>query len=263
MLRVLTLNVLFGGEERFDAILRLLAGERPDLVVLQECLGWEEGDRLARAAAAIGVPADGAHALLGRARPRGSGKRYHVALLSRRPLRDAVVHADPAVLGHCVAQATLDGTDGPLTVLGAHFDSHGEDPRLREARFVNSLVSPDAFAAGFHLLAGDFNALSPQDPYPPDLADLVRRAGTDKYGHPPRFDAMRVLLAHGWVDALRACAPDGPWVTAPRDRGGVRIDYRTDYVLCSPPLAHRLRAARVVDATGASDHHALAVDLEA
>ncbi len=262
MLRVMTFNVLFGGGDRFPAIERLLAASRPDLLVLQECLGWEAGDRLARAAAAIGVPCDDAHAVLGRARPRGSGARYHVAVFSRRPLGGVRTHADPRVLGHCVVQFEIATGVGKLTGLGTHFDSHGEDPRLAEVRFVSSLAAAGDFAGGLWFLAGDLNALSSADPYPPDFAAKLRQAGTDKYGHPPRFDAIRGLEAGGWVDTLRRRPRRPEWVTAPRDRGGVRIDYRTDFVFCSPRLADRLVGAEVVDAAGASDHHAVVADFD-
>lgn len=243
-MRVMTLNVLFGGEDRMEGILGLVRRASPDVLVLQECLGWDEGDRLRRVAEAIDAP----HAHLGIARPRGSGKRYHVALVSRRPIADARTHNDPARLGHAVVEAEIDG----VRIYGAHFDSHGEDLRVREAEFVNAIAD---FSRPC-LLAGDLNALSTRDPYPEDLPALLKRAGVDKYGHPPRFDAVRALERAGWIDAR----PTGDWVTARRDRGGVHIDYRTDYVFCSSPLWSRFVGARVAPAGAASDHDAVVAE---
>jgi exodeoxyribonuclease III len=267
-LRVVTANVLFGGQDRFDRLVDLVGSWRPDLLVLQECLGWEDGERLRRMAGALGVSTTPHHAHLGLARPRGSGRRYHVAVLSRRPMTRVVDHADPAVIGHCLVEAELAassdagrGEGEALTVLGTHFDAHGEDQRLAEARYLRSLVS-SRLPGELLLLAGDLNALSRHDPYPPDLAELVRRAGTDKYGHPPRFDVMDELEAAGWVDALRARPMTPEWVTARRDRGGVAIDYRTDYVLASPKLSQRLVGARLLSTDGASDHHAVEATFE-
>src|SRR5215212_3332060 len=105
MWSALTWNILFGGEERFDSILALLARLKPDVVVLQECLGWEEGDRLSRAAGALGVPYIEKHATLGHARPRPSGRRFHVARLSRFPIVRTNTHADPAHVGHVILEA--------------------------------------------------------------------------------------------------------------------------------------------------------------
>ena len=113
-MRVVTLNTLFGGEDRLEAIAALLTAASPDVLVMQECLGWEDGTRLARVAEAISAP----HSYLGEARPRGSGKRYHVAVVSRRPMRIVRIHNDPAQLGHCLVEAEIDG----VTLFGTHFD---------------------------------------------------------------------------------------------------------------------------------------------
>lgn len=255
-MKVMTFNVLFGGQERFDAILALLARERPDVLVLQECLGWEGGERLRGVADALGLPADELHVHLGTARPRGSGNRYHVAVASRLPLRTLKVHNDPRHLGHCLVQCELE-SGGRLTVFGTHYDAHQEDLRYVEAQYLLGLLDPATFREGLYLLAGDLNSLSRKDPYPPDFAEKVRTSGTDKYGHPPRYSVMDALEGFGWVDTLYHRQTPPQWVTARRDRGGVTIDYRTDYILASPRMAERLIGASVVDVGGASDHNAV------
>jgi exodeoxyribonuclease-3 len=258
-----TLNILLGGEERFDHLLESIARWQPDLLVLQECLGWEDGARLSAVARALDVPGVPEHTHLGLARPRGSGRRFHVAVVSRRPLKRVVDHADPSLVGHCVVQCEIASTAGePITVFGAHFDSHGEDQRLREADLVVELSAPLRRRGELALLLGDLNALSRRDPYTSDFADLVARAGTDKYGHPPRFEVIDAIERAGWVDALYAAAPAPAWVTAPRERGGVAIDYRTDYVFSSPTMTGKLVDARVLSVGGASDHDAVAATFD-
>jgi exodeoxyribonuclease-3 len=251
----MTFNILFGGEGRLDEVVSLVRGVSPDVLVLQECLGWAPGDEnVARVAAALGVPPDERHALLGLARPRSSGRRFHVALFSRSPVVAWRAYDDAHFLAHCLLEARLASG---LVVFGAHFDAHREALRFVEARYLRSRIDPGDFARGPHLLAGDLNSLSRRDPYPVDLADRLRAAGTDKYGHPPRFDVVDELEAFGWVDALYHRAPPAAWVTARRDRGGVCIDYRTDYLFASPPLAAGLVGASVVESRGASDHGAV------
>lgn len=265
---VMTWNVLFGGQDRFDRILELLGAARPDVVVLQECLGWEEGGRLTDVCVALDLPRDPRHVHLGQARPRPSGSRYHVALFSRLPILAAQDHADPAVVGHCLVEATLEAPGGPLTLLGTHLDAHGEDRRLLEARFVVERLRPAALAGSRALLLGDLNALTPRDPYPPELPLRLQAAHIDKYGHPPRMEVMPLLAAAGWVDLLvrarpERLAPGQPhprWVTAVR--GGGLVHARTDYVLASPPLADRLVDASVLDCDGASDHEPVVARLE-
>ena len=79
----------------------------------------------------------------------------------------------------------------------------------------------------------------------------------NKYGHPPRFEVIGELEAAGWIDTLRARASEEQWVTAERNYGGVRLDFRTDYIFVSPWLAERLLGTRIIDTTGISDHHAV------
>jgi exodeoxyribonuclease-3 len=265
---VLTWNVLFGGQDRFDRILEVLGAARPDVVVLQECLGWEEGGRLTDVCVALGLPRDPRHVHLGLARPRPSGSRYHVALFSRLPILAAQDHADPAVVGHCLVEATLEAPGGPITLLGTHLDAHGEDRRLLEARYVVERLRPAALAGARALLLGDLNALTPRDPYPPELPLRLEAARIDKYGHPPRMEVLSLLAAAGWVDLLARSRPERlqpgqphpRWVTAVR--GGGLVHARTDYVLASALLADRLVDAAVLDCGGASDHEPVVARLD-
>ena len=246
----MTWNILFGGEDRFEKVLELVSRTSPDLLVLQEALGWEDRVRLGRMATALGLPDDPRHALLGEARPRGSGKRYHVAVVSRRPIQSVRLHNDPAFIGHCLAEVELGG----LTLFAAHFDSSHENLRFVEARYLRSRIDPQRFASGRYLLAGDLNSLSRRDPYPSDLGTLLAAAGTDKYGHPPRFDVVEELESAGWIDLLHARGAPAQWITAKRNRGGVHIDYRTDYLFGSPVMAAALTSVAILPAGDASDH---------
>ncbi len=262
-MKVMTLNVLLGGEQRFEALRAIVAEQRPDLLVLEECLGWDDGVRLRAIADAVGVPADGQHTILGVANARPSGRRYHVCVVSRTPFVRQHVHAPPE-LAHCIVEAELPlpGSDELLLLLATHLVSSDEDSRLIEVDQLVTLISPERLAARPCMLVGDLNALDRDDPYPADLDRLLAAAGVDKYGHPPRFEVMDRLRAAGWNDALRTRPRSDRWVTARRDRGGVVVNTRTDYILVSAPLAARLTGADVIDVGSASDHHALVAEIE-
>ena len=72
---------------------------------------------------------------------------------------------------------------------------------------------------------------------------------------------IRLLERAGWRDPMPLRPTGAPWATAPRDRGGVHIDTRTDYVLVSPDLLPEVTDARLIDVGDASDHHGLRVTL--
>jgi len=227
--------------ERREALQKVLHELTPDLLLLQECLDWTPQELHSF----CGLP----YSQLGRARPRGSGRCYHVGAASRWPLTGVVEHNNPAFLGHGLLEFEVNG----LRCLAAHFDSHSENLRFVEARYVRSLQ-----LEGPALLAGDLNCLSPRDPYPQNLAELLRQAGTQKYDLPPRTDTYAELVQQGWQDALYADGPPAGWVTAPRDRGGVRIDYRTDYIFTK---GLTITSCRVHPLRGAeSDHYPVVCD---
>jgi len=257
----MTWNILFGGEDRFDRIVAFIERANADVVVLQECVGWahdgDTPDRLARIASAVRVPPDARHAQLALARPRGSGRRFHVAVYSRLPIVKSKAHADPAHVGHVIAEVTIAAPGGDVVLLATHFDSHGEDERVRDATTLCAIAPRDRVQRERVLIAGDLNALSRRDPYPHDLDDKLRAAGTTKYGVPARFETMPMLENNGFVDLLYTNNDRPHWITAVRDRGGVRIDYRTDYLLASPSLARHVRDVRVLPCDGASDHEAV------
>ena len=76
-----------------------------------------------------------------------------------------------------------------------------EDSRLRDAKTLCDVVPRKELARERVLVAGDLNALTHRDPYP-GLAEKVKAAHVDKYGHPPRFDTMEKLDRHGFIDLL-------------------------------------------------------------
>ena len=258
-MRVMTYNVLNGGRARMARIADIIRTQRPDLLVLQECVGWEDGDSHVQVvAAAMNVEADTAHARVGLSSPRGSGICYNVSIFSRAPMQ-FIVHAYAGALAHCIVEARV-GFDGKtLTLYGTHFNAHDEDLRVAEASHLGFLVG-DGGLPEYSLLAGDLNALTRDDPYPPDLEERFLTHGVRKYGCPPRFDVMRQLQAQGWRDTLHAHGPAREWITAWRPHGNPKLGLRTDYILASAALLDRLDRAWIVPDYDASDHAPVLAD---
>jgi exodeoxyribonuclease III len=106
------------------------------------------------------------------------------------------------------------------------------------------------------VLAGDYNVVpTANDIYPTKSYD------DDALLQPHSRAAYRRLLAQGWVDAVRALHPDAPMYTFwdyMRKRWERDAGLRLDFILLSPDLARRLKAAGVDRAVrgmpNASDH---------
>lgn len=254
-LKLATFNILFGGgdQERFEQVLATINKISPDILILQECLDWENGERLRQVCKSMNAK----FSYLGVARPRGSGKRYNVALcttLAEEEILDIKTHKNTAFLGHAIVELTLKND---LKIFATHFDSHNENLRFVEARYLRSLIDKNDFDKGNYILAGDLNALSKRDPYPDNFNELLKESATQKYSIPPRFEVIEDIESFGWIDTLYYLdylGKEHSWITAPRVRGGVKIDYRTDYIFASPQLAKALKKVEIIDCGEASDH---------
>jgi exodeoxyribonuclease-3 len=256
-LKVMTFNILFGGgdNDRFTKILNIITITKPDILILQECLGWEDSNRLEQVATVMQIPFMKNFAFLGQARPRGSGKRYNVAIFSHLSMQETVVYNDANFLGHCIIKTSVSFAGEEITIFATHFDSHNENLRFVEARYLRSLINKIDFQQRLFLLAGDLNSLSTKDPYPSNFTGLLKQSNTLKYNIPPRFDVIEELESFGWIDTLYYKKQLQPsWITAPRDRGGVKINYRTDYIFTSTKLAEHLQSVEIIDCGEASDH---------
>lgn len=221
-IRVLTLNILLGGEHREEQIAEVLRRGGADVIALQEVRDNGLVPRLAESLGMVaiqGEPSDGA----------GLG----LAVLSRLPVLDHRNRCHDGMLRSHL-QVTVGARRGtPLRLhvvhLAARFGERakGEARRLRELEAVLSDIAEQP--PGPHLLLGDFNTLAPGD----DLEATrffrrmaaLRRDGLlvrqpDGWMAPVAADGGEPSLdarwhAHGIDPRLLGGVPVLPWITAP------------------------------------------------
>lgn len=244
-MRLLTYNILSGGQDREAEIVEVVRSVDPDVVVVQEA---QEADRFRRIAVALGMAP-----YLAEARGRVP---LRVGLLSRLPVLDFRT-LDLWPLWPSCLQATVRLANGrSLTVFGVHlaayypwffegWRTHQVRALLRHIRHVTS---------GSHLLAGDFNAIAPGDRASLARAPLWVRAQTwFQLGRVPRR-ALKPLLEADYVDCFREMYPEEDGFTLPSTDPQVRLDY----IFAAPPLVKALRNCRVItspeEVALASDH---------
>ncbi len=244
-MRLLTYNILRGGQGREAEIVEVIRAVDPDVVVVQEAQGVE---RFRRIAAALGMAPRLAEGR-GRVPPR-------VGLLSRLPILDSRTLDLWPVWPSCL-QATVQLANGLfLTVYGVHLAAYYpwffERWRTHQVRSLLRYIRRTA--PEHHLLAGDFNAIAPGDRASLAQAPLwVKAQAWFQLGYIPRW-ALGPLPEAGYVDCFRKLHPEEDGFTLPSPRPQVRLDY----VFASPPLADTLIECRVVTAprevASASDH---------
>lgn len=210
---VMTYNILVGGTEgRIHAAEAVIRAQQPDVVGLQEandpaaCLAL--ADRL------------GMHCVMGYAT-----NGYHVALLSRWPLRSWANYGRPIFQkGLIGAVIDLPGEPLPWHIFVGHLTADfsqgyaAEQHRVAEVREMLACMAHARALGHPHALLGDFNALAPGEPF--DAVGLIARVveldaerlrhKRDLYGHPHLAYVVPPLL-HPLLPVIRKI-PTTPWL---------------------------------------------------
>ncbi len=243
-LRILSYNILEGGEGRLPQLIRVIQSQRPDVVALLEACSRPHLEVLARALKMELVCGEANNGL------------DHVAWLSRLPIVRAKDHRVPIFAKTLLEiEIVADGT--PLILFATHLKAgRGQEKEQRRVAEVQAILDILQTRAGQpHLLMGDLNSLHPQDQ--PDTAAYLTtepaEKGDDLYDMQRRRALLRLLSA-GYVDCYRALYPTESGYTYKLPTPGLRLDY----IFASPDLAQRLAVCEVVtggEAETASDHY--------
>jgi endonuclease/exonuclease/phosphatase family metal-dependent hydrolase len=237
--RVLSYNILKGGEDRLPLIRDVIRAQEPDVVALQEA---NDRGNLEALAHELGM-----QYVYGEA-----NAKYSVAWLSRLPIVRSANHRHPD-FRKTALEVVVEWGGAPLRLFNVHLKAKidGEEQRVREVAALLEIVGDAARQP--HLVVGDFNALAPGDTYRPEGSVSQETAvwAPIAYGA-PRL-ALPPILAAGYVDCYRSLHRDHTGYTCRTEGPSVRIDY----CFAPPGMIERLRGCDVVDGAGAipaSDH---------
>jgi len=246
-LRLLSYNIRYGGVGREEAIAEAVRTCEPDVVVLQEATDPRVVERVAELTGMLRWGARPQHSMAYMSRIELASREWHRPRGARHPFLELV----PA------------GTD--LRVFGLHLTAvHSlwtERQRVRELRAM--LAGIERHQEGFHVLVGDFNALSPGElldvgRMPPRLRVLVWLSGGAAR---MKQLAIQTVLDGGYVDAYRAVHPNDRGFTFPTWDPHVRLDY----MFLPSRFRVRIASCDVVRSPGAvraaSDHFPLLAEL--
>lgn len=257
-MRLMTYNVLTGGRDagadtRLGALSETIQRVKPDILVLNECNGFEQdGYRtLYRLEAELGM-----RGLLAQAE---SG--FHVALFIRRGrlLETRFLNRE---VHHAVLAATLEVDGAVLTVIGAHLNPFGGGARLLEVQHLIRYLREKLV-----FVMGDLNSLSPHDARSYDPAAwLPRRRARHVLAESGLLDTRAIATLEGadLVDVFRARGNTEPTALTPLGASFEDYQVRIDYVFATPAAAERVTHAERVSGgrvEAASDHYPLLVDV--
>jgi exodeoxyribonuclease-3 len=239
-LRVLSYNILVGGENRLPLIANVIQKKQPDVVALIEANSRANSELLAQQL----------HMNLAFGE---ANSEFHVAWLSKSPVISAKNHRLPVFSKTLLEIEILwEGISLPLfaTHLRAGRDLEHDYYRAKEMQAILNIMR--ALDGRPHLLVGDLNTL-----YQTDQQNSVVPFDTGPEGNiqtsPDSHTVIPLLLNAGYSDCFAKLHPNSSGYTYKVPTPILRIDY----IFASSNLIKRLHACDVVmgdDAEKASDH---------
>jgi endonuclease/exonuclease/phosphatase family metal-dependent hydrolase len=253
-MRIVSYNILDGGEGRADPLAEVIEAQRPDVVALVEAEDLTVVERIAKR-----LKMDFVHA---------PGNSHASVLMSRWTIRESINHAplrpelEKSLLQATVATSELGDVSFGVVHLHAHGREEDEAVRERELAVVLDVFRPDREAKRRHIVCGDFNANAPsQQIDPARTKERTRKDWEANGGKLPRR-VVQSMLDAGYVDSLHAVDRDAAETTGTFSTQfpGQRVDYIFTHGIELP----RLRKAWIERdrlATYASDHYPVGLEI--
>jgi endonuclease/exonuclease/phosphatase family metal-dependent hydrolase len=253
-MRIVSYNILDGGEGRADPLAEVIGAQRPDIVALVEAEDTTVVERIAKR-----LKMDYVHA---------PGNSHASVLMSRWTIRESINHAplhgqfEKSLLEVKVATPALGDVTFGVVHLHAHGREADETQRERELDLLLDLFRRQREGNLPHVICGDFNANSPVQQI--DVARTKERTRKDweaNGGYLPRRVIQR-MLDSGYLDSLHATDRD-----AAEQRGTFSTQFpgqRVDYIFTHGIALARLKRGWIEQdrlATYASDHYPVGLEI--
>ena len=246
MIRLLSYNIKYGGRGRESAIAQVIRATSVDVVLLQEATDPRVIERISEETG-LGY--------------WGSRPEHSMGFLTRIPVVESAWH-HPVNSRHPFLELALEGV--PCRIFGLHlvawFSKWTERKRARELRAL--LDGIRKHQEGFHIIAGDFNALAPGELLEVRKMPRWIRAMVWLSGNDIARDTIQLMLDEGYADSWRLLHPNDPGFTFPTWDPHVRLDY----VFTPKRDAQRIAVCEIIQTPPelikqASDHSPLLVEV--
>ena len=253
--KLMTYNLLNGGENGIDKIIEIIKNELPDFLTINEANSFTDNDfKILKDVATAGNFVNYKLALSGQ-------YNCHVAVFSRY-LWKCVEEIRP--VDRACLLAEFDTSLGKLSVGGLHLTPYTEDRRITEIDLITRAQSKYENK----ILMGDMNSLTEEDGYDEEMIKGFNEKQIKKFtaGGKFRFDAMKRIMSSGYVDPAVILKKNKIY-TAPTsiNEYGVHTNMRLDYILVSKTLRKNIGEYNVVKnvlSEVCSDHYPVTLELK-
>lgn len=256
-MRILHYNIFRGGDDRLPVIAKFVQQCNPDILGILEANSWEQQSfaMLAYFSHLAALPFTDISV--------AESDFSLVTLAKNQPTK--FIHEFDG-FHHALSGAVITlQNNATLAVLFYHANPYSEEARVLEVQRIAKFTRQFTHA----VVMGDFNALSPHDPYNhPELLAALQVANIKKFGTTSlTFDAITAFEKEGMVDvAITLNAPHES--TAPTSfnfDAMHQVPVRLDYAFVTPSLVPFLEKIEVMKneiTEHASDHYPLLLTLK-
>jgi endonuclease/exonuclease/phosphatase family metal-dependent hydrolase len=253
-MRLVSYNILDGGEGRADPLAEVLEAQRPDIVALVEADVPSVVERIARRLSMDFII--------------GEGRGHASALLSRYPIQQSINHAglNPNISRSFLEATVLDpaGTEWPIGVLHlpAGATDAEESARMEPLEIVLDLFKEHRAANRPHILCGDFNSNAPYQHIDPALCKLKTQQAWKANGLQLPRRVIEAIIEAGYTDTYAALHDEMNDMIGSFDtqHPGQRVDYIFSFGVPNPHIKNAwLERDRL--AKYASDHFPVGVEI--
>jgi endonuclease/exonuclease/phosphatase family metal-dependent hydrolase len=216
-MRLLSYNILDGGEGRADPLAEIIEAQKADLVALIEADNQAVTERIAKRLAMDFVT--------------GEGKGHSVALLSRFPIVQSINYSalNPGLSRCCMESTVIDpnGDEWPIGLI--HLPAGATDPeesvRLRHIQTMLGFFEKHRQAGTPHLLCGDFNSNAPYHNINPARCRKKTQAAWAANGNNLPRRVVQSIMDAGYVDTFTHEAGADLIGTLDTHHPGQKVDY--------------------------------------
>jgi exonuclease III len=218
-MRLLSYNILDGGEGRADPLAEVMLAQRADIVAVAEADDVDVQQRIARRLKMDFIA--------------GESKKHQAALYSRWRIAESINHSalHPELSGEYLEVKVLEPNGRAWEIGVVHMPAHAresdEAAREKELATLLKIFEPHRRENRPHLLVGDFNSNSPVQNI--DLSrtkESTRNESAENGGQIPRR-VVKTILDAGYMDTLHVFDPDRAtnYGTFSTQFPGQRVDY--------------------------------------
>lgn len=256
-MRLVSYNILDGGEGRADPLAEVILAQRPDIVVLVEADDPTVVERVAHRTGMDFI--------------RATGGKKGSAILSRWTISQSADHASilqPREHLKSLLEATIIEPSGREWIIGAvHLTARAtesaEQQREKETALLLERFWRYRDMNRPHILAGDFNANAPYQQIDPEKCKPATKEAWEANGGTIPRRVVQTLLNAGYVDSLHAF--DEPQSQTAGSFSTQHPGQRVDYIFTHSIAATKIKQAWIEQdrlAKYASDHFPVGVEIE-